>query len=63
MDALVYASPIYWFTVSAQMKLFIDRCYALGGESDYATEHALAGKRIGIILSGGNLDLDTLPWL
>jgi threonine dehydratase len=21
------------------------------------------GKRIGIILSGGNVDLDTLPWL
>jgi threonine dehydratase len=22
----------------------------------------LAGKRIGIILSGGNVDLDKLPW-
>ncbi len=28
-------------------------------------EHAasFAGKRVGIILSGGNVDLDTLPWL
>jgi multimeric flavodoxin WrbA len=55
-DALVYASPIYWFTISAQMKLFIDRCYALGGESDYASEHALAGKHIGIVLTYGDDD-------
>jgi multimeric flavodoxin WrbA len=55
-DALVYASPVYWFTVSAQMKLFIDRCYALGGDEDYASEHALAGKRIGIVLTYGDDD-------
>jgi len=45
-DALVIASPIYWFTVSAQTKLFMDRCYALGGPEG----NALAGKRIGIVL-------------
>jgi multimeric flavodoxin WrbA len=55
-DAIVYASPIYWFTVSAQMKLFMDRCYALGGGTDYAQEHALAGKRIGIVLTYGGDD-------
>jgi multimeric flavodoxin WrbA len=55
-DALVYASPVYWFTMSAQMKLFMDRCYALGGDSDYASEHALAGKRIGIVLTYGGDD-------
>lgn len=27
-DALVFASPIYWFDVSAQTKCFIDRLYA-----------------------------------
>jgi threonine dehydratase len=28
-------------------------------------EHRLdvAGRRVGIILSGGNVDLDNLPWL
>jgi multimeric flavodoxin WrbA len=55
-DALVYASPIYWFTVSAQIKLFMDRCYALGGDEDYASKHALAGKRIGIVLTYGGDD-------
>jgi len=55
-DALVYASPIYWFTVSAQLKLFMDRCYSLGGDSDYVGDHALAGKRVGIVLTYGGDD-------
>ena len=51
-DALVIASPIYWFTVSAQTKLFMDRCYAL--ESPQG--NALKGKRIGIVLTYGDTD-------
>ena len=51
-DAVVYASPIYWFTVSAQLKLAMDRCYALGGEQG----HALAGKRIGLAFAYGGED-------
>jgi multimeric flavodoxin WrbA len=53
-DAVVIASPIYWFTVSAQTKLFMDRWYALGGpKEEYA---AFSGKRIGIVLSYADLD-------
>jgi multimeric flavodoxin WrbA len=51
-DALVIASPIYWFTVSAQTKLFMDRCYALGGPQG----HALTGKKIGIVVTYGGAD-------
>lgn len=51
-DALVIASPIYWFTVSAQTKLFMDRCYALEGPGG----NALKGKRIGILLTYGDTD-------
>jgi len=51
-DALVIAGPVYWFTVSAQTKLFMDRCYALGSPDGYA----LAGKRIGILLTYGDAD-------
>ena len=51
-DVIVIASPIYWFTVSAQTKLFIDRCYALGGPQGYALE----GKQIGIVLAYGDSD-------
>ena len=50
--AIVIASPIYWFTVSAQTKLFMDRCYALGGPQG----NALKGKRIGIALTYADPD-------
>lgn len=51
-DALVIASPIYYFTVSAQTKLFMDRWYSLGEEKD----SAINGKQIGIILTYGDTD-------
>ncbi len=52
-DAILIASPIYWFTVSAQTKLFMDRCYALGSEEE---GYALAGKRCGIVLTYADAD-------
>jgi multimeric flavodoxin WrbA len=51
-DGIIYASPVYWFTVSAQMKLFMDRCYALGGPSGYG----LKGKKMAVALSYGDND-------
>ena len=53
-DALVIASPIYWFTISAQTKLFIDRCLALGGGDP--SIHTFAGKQIGIVLTYADTD-------
>ena len=51
-DVLVIASPIYWFTVNGQTKLFMDRCYALGRPQG----NTLKGKRIGIVLTYGDSD-------
>jgi multimeric flavodoxin WrbA len=51
-DAWVIASPVYWFTMSAQTKVFIDRCYAL---TAYA-ENPFVGKRIAIAMSYGDAD-------
>lgn len=51
-DAWVIASPVYWFTMSAQTKIFMDRCYAL---TAYA-ENPFAGKRIAIAMSYGDAD-------
>lgn len=51
-DAWVIASPVYWFTMSAQTKTFMDRCYAL---SAYA-KNPFAGKRIAIAMSYGDAD-------
>jgi len=51
-DAWVIASPVYWFTMSAQTKIFMDRCYALPA---YA-ENPFAGKRVAIAMSYGDVD-------
>jgi multimeric flavodoxin WrbA len=52
-DALLIASPVYWFTMSAQAKAFMDRLYVFGAES----YRALKGKRVGIILASGDADM------
>jgi multimeric flavodoxin WrbA len=51
-DAWVIASPVYWFTMSAQTKLWMDRCLALPA---YAKD-PYAGKRIAIAMSYGAAD-------
>jgi multimeric flavodoxin WrbA len=51
-DCWIIASPVYWFTMSAQTKLFMDRCFALPA---YKKE-AFAGKRIAIAMSYGDSD-------
>jgi len=51
-DAWVIASPVYWFTVSAQTKLWMDRCFALLPQAREAFE----GKRIAIAMSYGDTD-------
>ena len=51
-DAIVWTSPIYWFTLSAQLKLALDRCYALLGPEG----HAFKGKRMALAFSYGGDD-------
>ncbi len=51
-DAIVLASPIYWFSLSAQMKLFMDRLYGLWLERN----KFLQGKPVGAILVFGDVD-------
>ena len=52
-DALILASPVYWFTFSAQLKLCIDRWYGLWVNQ----RDMLRGRPIGIILAYGDDDL------
>jgi multimeric flavodoxin WrbA len=54
-DSIIIASPIYWFTISAQMKLCIDRWYAF--ETSQGSQ--LRGKKFGIVLTYGDTDLYT----
>ena len=51
-DACVIASPVYWFTVSAQTKIFMDRCFALPA---YRSD-PLKGKKIAIAMAFGGED-------
>ena len=50
--AWVIASPVYWFTMSAQTKLFLDRCFALLGYK----KNVFKGKRIAIAMSYADAD-------
>jgi multimeric flavodoxin WrbA len=58
-DVVLFGSPIYFDTVSAQAKIFIDRCNCLrpvdfSGESDHQFKKILAKTRQGgIVLVGG----------
>lgn len=49
---IVFASPVYWASVSGQTKVFLDRCYALGGPEG----HDMDGKSYGIILTYAGRD-------
>jgi multimeric flavodoxin WrbA len=74
VDAIVLGSPIYWFRVSAQLKMLIDRFYCyLGEETDPETGEKSGyftfpgGKKFVIVTSQGDenpeLYQQTLDWL
>lgn len=48
-DIVVFATPIYWWSMSAQMKSFIDRLYAVGSAG-------MKGKKAYVLMTyGGEL--------
>ena len=52
-EGILLASPIYWFTFSAQLKLCIDRWY--GFQADRWKQ--VAHRQFGIVLTYGDTDL------
>ena len=52
-DVIVLASPVYWFTYSAQLKLCIDRWYGFQGHR----WQEVSRKPYGVILTYGDSDL------
>jgi threonine dehydratase len=49
-------------TIWERMKIIVEPSAAVSLGALLTRPPALSEKRIGIILSGGNVDLDTLPW-
>lgn len=52
-QGIIFATPVYWFSVSAQMKCFIDRTYATYNDGKYA----FTGKDVGVILTYEDKDV------
>ncbi len=57
-DAIVSSMRIIW----ERMKIIIEPSAAVPFAALLENKIDVAGKRVGIILSGGNVDLDRLPW-
>jgi multimeric flavodoxin WrbA len=53
-NAWIIASPVYWFSMSAQTKIFMDRCFALF--NDDPEKSRFFNKRIAIAMSYGDTD-------
>ncbi len=67
-DAVVMATPLYWWSFSAQLKIFIDRMYSLSKFTDsWEVRSALSGKTLALLATAGgsienNLELLERQW-
>lgn len=52
--AIVFASPVYWYSMSAQMKTLFDRLTDLTDPPFKPLGKALAGKRMFVVATGGS---------
>ena len=50
-DVIILATPVYWFNMSSQMKIFIDRMYGL----DF--KNFPSGKKLVLLMSFGDNDM------
>ena len=57
-SAIIYAMRLIW----QRMKIIVEPSSAVPLAILLVNKIATKGKRIGIVLSGGNVDLDHLPW-
>ncbi|MGS0668285.1 flavodoxin family protein [Staphylococcus arlettae] len=54
-DTIVFSTPLYWYSMSASLKLFIDRWTESLRESDrYNFKHEMSKKKYIVIIVGGD---------
>ncbi len=58
-DEIVEAMKLTW----KRMKIVMEASCAVPLATILKNKDRFAGKRVGVIITGGNVDLDTLPWL
>jgi threonine dehydratase len=58
-DAIISAMRTIWET----MKIIVEPSAAVPSAAIQERRIDVASKRIGIILTGGNVDLNVLPWM
>jgi threonine dehydratase len=46
-----------------RMKIIIEASCAVPLATILANPEVFRGRRVGVIITGGNVDLDTLPWM
>lgn len=45
-DMILFTTPVYWWGMSGQLKLLIDKCYSKGAQ--------MKNKKVGVIVVGGS---------
>lgn len=54
-DVLVFSTPIYWYSMSGPMKIFIDRTSQIMRDPDYTHfKQGMKGKKVYVIAVGGD---------
>ncbi len=52
-DTIVFATPIYWLSYSAQIKILLDRMFCLVQFVEDGIKSPLSGKTLALLASGG----------
>ena len=58
-DEIIAAMQLIW----KRLKIVAEPSSAVPLATVLKNRDAFAGKRVGIIITGGNVDLDRLPWI
>lgn len=62
-DVVVLATPLYWWSYSAQLKMFVDRMYSLCKFSEDGIRSVMEGKTLALIATAGGPMKDNLEVL